>query len=93
MRDGTLNGEIVGDLFSAIEDMREAIKNGEVKIEFTSAQFNIMLGLLSYFTHEFAKVNGFYYTEPVNPNNNDALDNLLYIEEYLKIQQKIYQEG
>lgn len=90
LQTGTLNESIVSDLISAIDDMRAAVSNGTVKMEFSAEQVNNMLGILSYFTREFAGANHYEYAEPEKPQHNDTCSNLLYFTDYLKIQRDIY---
>ena len=90
IREGTLNEAIVSDLMDAIDEMNKAVRNGTIKIEFTADQLNNMLGIFSYFTQEFAKANNYEYEEPEKPAQNDECGNLLYMKDYLKIQQRIY---
>lgn len=90
LQTGTLSESIVSDLISAIDDMRAAVSNGTVKMEFSAEQVNNMLGILSYFTKEFAGANHYEYTEPEKPQHNDTCSNLLYFTDYLKIQRDIY---
>ena len=82
--------EHFNSLLSAIDDMRAAVSNGTVKMEFSAEQVNNMLGILSYFTREFAGANHYEYAEPEKPQHNDTCSNLLYFTDYLKIQRDIY---
>lgn len=90
LTNGTLNESIVSDLIVAIDDMRAAVAGGVVKMEFSTDQINNMLGILAYFTSEFAKANQYEYDEPEKPTQNDTCSNLRYFTDYLKIQQSIY---
>lgn len=90
LQTGTLNESTVSDLISAIDDMRAAVSNGTVKMEFSAEQVNNMLGILSYFTREFAGANHYEYAEPEKPQHNETCSNLLYFTDYLKIQRDIY---
>lgn len=90
IQQGTLNETIINDLISAIDTMREAISDGIVRMEFSAQQINNMLGIISYFTKEFAGANHYKYTEPERPQKSDTYSNLLYFSDYLKIQRDIY---
>ncbi len=88
-QNGTLNETIIDELITAIDNMRQEVASGTVKLEFTADQINNMLGLLSYFTKEFASANNYDYSEPVNSDDDDPCSNLVLIKDYLKIQKEI----
>ena len=62
----------------------------EIYASYIGLYINNMLGILSYFTSEFAKANQYEYDEPKKPAQNDTCSNLRYFTDYLKIQQSIY---
>lgn len=73
---------VIPDLISAIENMKSALTKGRLTIELTTTKVKNILGVLEYYTKEFAGANNYEYTEPQMAETDDTVSNLVHILKY-----------